>query len=71
MKTKIAMVVLTVLVVLGAGHLVSARGRGYPFCVTRLGSEPMASPYAVPGTRCFIQYPETGYRVWGVVRIFF
>ena len=71
MKTKIAMVVLLALVVLGFGHRASAQGRGSLFCVTPAGTEPMVR-YAPPGSSCFIIVdPYTGYRVWGIVEFLF
>ena len=68
MKTKITMVVLVALVVLGFGQQASAQRS--LFCVTWAGTEPMAV-WARPGTRCFIVDPYTGYRVWGIVRVLY
>jgi hypothetical protein len=64
-------VVLTVLVVLGAG--VSGVGRRIWLPVLRDPPRQRADVQPVRSARDaqFIENPETGYRVWGVVRILF
>ena len=71
MKKKIAFAGFSAVVFLGAGRMASAGSFGYPWCVTRVGSEPMATAYAAEGSSCFIVNPYNGYRVWGRVHWMF
>jgi hypothetical protein len=66
MKKKIA-IGLGLLLNLGLGHPASAQEPGYPFCVTSIGSRPMASSDAASGSRCFIEDDDNSTLVWGVI----